>query len=219
MFKDALASRVPLSKHRLEALADGVFAIAVTLIVLEIKVPELERTASFSALAHAMKPQVPALFSFFVTFMICGTFWFLHHMSFHWIARIDRGLVFINIGFLMFVSLMPFSTSMFAHYLGNPLGEMFYFGNAALMALFLNLHWNHANKKSLMADDSGGVERQLFQQRIQLLLVAFVITFALTPVIPQYVGIAPAVVLIAQRRREKRLLAQADVKPLPVAHP
>jgi uncharacterized membrane protein len=208
MFKDHLASRIHLSKHRLEALADGVFAIAVTLIVLEIKVPELARTASIHDIAHALKPQVPAIFAYCVTFMICGTFWFLHQMSFHWISHVNRGLVFINIGFLMFVSLMPFSTSMFAHYLGNPLGEMFYFGNAAVLAVFLNLHWNHA-RKYLLKDDADQLERKLFQQRIRWLLAAFIVTFALTPWIPQYVGFAPAIVLLTQRRMEKKALAQA----------
>jgi uncharacterized membrane protein len=212
MFQDDLVARVHLSKHRLEALADGVFAIAVTLIVLEIKVPDLERHASTAAIMHALRPQLPALFAYLVTFMICGTFWFLHQMSFHWIARIDRPLVFINIGFLMFVSLMPFSTSMFAHFMGNPLGEMFYFGNAAMMAVFLNFHWNYSRRKGLMTEDDGAaMERKLFQQRVQILAAAFCITVVLTPFIPQYVGIAPAIVLIFQRRREKRILAASGV--------
>ena len=206
MFKDHLVARVPLSKHRLEALADGVFAIAVTLIVLEIKVPELERHASMGALLQAMRPQVPALFAYFITFMISGTFWFLHHMSFHWITRIDRPLIFINLGFLMFVSLMPFSTSMFAHYIGNPLGQMFYFGNIMVIAIFLNLHWRYAAKKNLLSDELG-IERMLFQQRIQIFLLAFILTFVLTPFIPQFVGFVPAVVIFYQRVREKKVLA------------
>jgi uncharacterized membrane protein len=208
MFQDPLVARVPLSKHRLEALADGVFAIAVTLIVLEIKVPDLPRNASMDVIMHALKPQIPALFAYLVTFMICGTFWFLHQMSFHWIARIDRGLVFINIGYLMFVSLMPFSTSMFAHFLGSPAGEIFYFGNATVIAVFLNLHWWHAQRRGFLAEDDGAhVERKLFQQRIQVFLLAFIVTTALTPFIPQWVGIAPGVVVLLQRRRERRLLA------------
>src|SRR3954466_3099672 len=149
MFKDHLASRMHLSKHRLEALADGVFAIAVTLIVLEIKVPDLPRTASFADVGHALSSEVLALFAYFVTFLICGTFWFLHQMSFHWIARVDRAMVFNNIFFLMFVSLMPFSTSMFAHFMGTSTGLMFYFGNAAAMGLFLYLHWRHACRAGL----------------------------------------------------------------------
>jgi uncharacterized membrane protein len=210
MFKDDLASRIHLSKHRLEALADGVFAIAVTLIVLEIKVPELARTASFSDVAHALKPQLPALFAYLLTFVICGTFWFLHQMSFHWIAHVDRALVFCNIFFLMFVSLMPFSTSMFAHFMHNPIGLMFYFGNAAAMGIFLNLHWRHARRMGLLNDDKGSeLERRLFSQRVLVLPVAFLAAFAVAPFSPQTCGFLAVAIIFAQKFREKRLLKAA----------
>src|SRR4051812_32073985 len=62
---NSLASRINLSKHRLEALADGVFAIAATLLVLEIKIPELPRDASMAMLRHALRGEVPVIFSFF----------------------------------------------------------------------------------------------------------------------------------------------------------
>lgn len=210
MFKDHLASRIHLSKHRLEALADGVFAIAVTIIVLEIKVPELARTASIYDIAHALRPQVPALFAYFLTFMICGTFWFLHQMSFHWISHVDRAMVFINIGFLMFVSLMPFSTSMFAHYMGTSMGLLFYFGNAAAMGLFLNLHWIHARRAGLLNNDGEtDVERKLFSSRILMLTVAFLAAFALSPFAPQICGFLAIAIILTQKIKEKRVLKAA----------
>jgi len=210
MFHDPFLARIHLSKHRLEALADGVFAIAVTLIVLDIKVPDLTRNAPFEAVAVALRHEAPALLAFFITFMISGLFWFMHQTSFHWIARIDRGLVFINIGFLMFVSLVPFSTSMFAHFLGRPLGMMFYFGNATMIAVFLNLHWMYAKRKGLLtAEDGDALERKLFQQRIAVILLAFLLTCALTPVMWQFVGFVPAAVFIVQRKREEKALARA----------
>lgn len=210
MFKDQLASRLHLSKHRLEALADGVFAIAVTLIVLEIKVPELARTASLTDVGHALRPQIPALFAYFLTFMICGTFWFLHQMSLHWIAHVDRKLVFMNVFFLMFVSLMPFSTSMFAHFMGNSIGLMFYFGNAAAMGLFLNLHWRHARRAGLLNNEhENGIERELFAQRILVLMLAFATAFALAPFWPQACGFVAIIFLVAAKIREKRILKAA----------
>ncbi len=210
MFKDHLASRIHLSKHRLEALADGVFAIAVTLIVLEIKVPELARTASLADVAHALKPQMPALFAYLLTFMICGTFWFLHQMSFHWIAHVDRPLVFANIFFLMFVSLMPFSTSMFAHFMGNSIGLMFYFGNAAAIGIFLHLHWRHACRVGLVnADKESEVERRLFSHRVLALMLGFMTAFVMAPFSPQFCGFAAMAVILTQRMREKRVLKAA----------
>ena len=210
MFKDHLASRIHLSKHRLEALADGVFAIAVTLIVLEIKVPELARSASLLDVARALRPEFPALFAYFVTFLICGTFWFLHQMSFHWIAHVDRSLVFINIAFLMFVSLMPFSTSMFAHFMGRSVGLMFYFGNAWAMALFLNLHWRHACRAGLVnADKESDLERRLFTHRVLALVLGFGTAFVMAPFSPTLCGFAAMAVILVQKTREKRTLAAA----------
>jgi TMEM175 potassium channel family protein len=210
MFKDQLASRIRLSKHRLEALADGVFAIAVTLIVLEIKVPELTRGASLAEVGHALRPMVPSLFAFFVTFLICGTFWFLHQMSLHWIAHVDRALIFINIGFLMFVSLMPFSTSMFARFMGHSTGLMFYFGNAAALGLFLNLHWWHAQRVGLLnSEHENGIERRLYSQRIMTVFWAFVFAFVLAPFSPQACGFVAMIFIFAQKVREKRILKAA----------
>ena len=207
MFKDHLLSRVSIPKHRLEALADGVFAIVVTLIVLEIKVPDLPQTASVDALAHALRPLAPVFFSFVITFVISASFWFLHQMSFHWIQRIDRALVFINFGFLMFVSLLPFSTGMFGHFMENPLGQMFYFGNATAIGIFLNLHWRYARRAGLLsAEKETATEQILFAQRIGMITLAFFAAFALSPVAPQASGFVAMAVIATQRFREKRAL-------------
>jgi uncharacterized membrane protein len=211
MFKDHLVSRLALPKQRLEALSDGVFAIVVTLVVLEIKVPDLPRDVSLSVLAHALRAQLPVFFSFVITFVISGSFWFLHQLSFHWIHRINRPLVFINIGFLMFVSLLPFSTGMLGHFLGNPVGQMFYFGNAVAIGLFLNLHWVYARKKGLMTQDhENALEQKLFAQRIQVLPAAFAAAFVISPLAPQFSGFAAMAVILLQKAREKRLLLAAD---------
>jgi uncharacterized membrane protein len=195
----------------LEALADGVFAIAVTLIVLEIKVPELARNASLQEVAHALKPQIPALFAYFLTFVICGTFWFLHQVSFHWIGHVDRALVFLNIFFLMFVSLMPFSTSMFAHFITASIGLLFYFGNAAVMGIFLNLHWWHARRAGLInVDKESELERRLFTQRVLALMLGFLAAFALAPFAPQICGFVAVTIILLQKIREKRILKAAS---------
>src|SRR3954468_1865001 len=210
MFKDHLVARVSIPKQRLEALSDGIFAIVATLVVLEIKVPDLPKDASMQALRHALRLQVPVLFSFLVTFLIAGVFWFLHQMSFHWIQRVDRVLVFINIGLLMFVSLLPFSTGMLGHFIGNPVGQMFYFGNLVVIAIFLNLHWRYARKAGLMNQDhEAPLEQKLFAQRISVLPIAFAFAFATSLVAPQFSGFGAMVILLLQRAREKRALKAA----------
>jgi uncharacterized membrane protein len=208
---NSLASRINLSKHRLEALADGVFAIAATLLVLEIKIPELPRDASMAMLRHALRGEVPVIFSFFVTFIISGTFWFLHQVSFHWIHKIDRTLVFINIGLLMFVSLLPFSTGMLGHFLGNSIGQMFYFGNAFAIAIMVNLHWHYSRRANLMTmDPAEALEQSLFAGRIHMMAAAFLAAFITSFFAPRFGGFAAVVVLVGVRIVERRVLKTAD---------
>jgi uncharacterized membrane protein len=211
MLKDELFSRITIGKMRMEALSDGVFAIVMTLLVLELKVPDLPRQASAAELSRALKPLVPHFFSFLVTFLISGVFWFLHQVSFHWIHKINRPLMFINLVFLMFVSLLPFSTGMLGHFLGNPVGQMFYFGNALALSLMLNAHWIYARRRGLMTEnpeDEAG--KKLLSSRLQALPLAFALAFMIAPFSPQYSGFGAMAGMLLQRIREKRMGAAIE---------
>ncbi|HZD94478.1 MAG TPA: TMEM175 family protein, partial [Candidatus Sulfotelmatobacter sp.] len=98
-----------LSKGRMEALTDGIFAIAMTLLVLELKVPDLPRSASVHELLQKIGEETPAFFSFLVSFLYCGLLWMMHHMAMHFIRYLQIGLVWLNLLFLMSISTMPFS--------------------------------------------------------------------------------------------------------------
>src|SRR5690242_11054474 len=111
--QDLAAERDLWNTHRVEALADGVFAIVMTLLVLELKVPALPRDASAAEVWRGVVELGPIFFSYFVTFTLAGTFWFWHHRAFDEIAHVDGPLFALNLAFLSFVSLLPFSTAMF----------------------------------------------------------------------------------------------------------
>src|SRR5215467_13596052 len=68
-----------LSKGRMEALTDGIFAIAMTLLVLELKVPDLPKTVTAGELLHKIGEEAPAFFSFLMSFVYCGLLWIFHH--------------------------------------------------------------------------------------------------------------------------------------------
>lgn len=141
----------PFSKGRIEALSDGVFAIAMTLLVLEIKVPELPRSAATAEILHALADHGPILFAFFVTFMLTGQFWLWHHIAFHYTRRADRFITLLNIISLMFVSLLPFTTAMLGSFtLRQPLTLVLYFANQLTLGLLLNMHWWYARWKGLL---------------------------------------------------------------------
>jgi uncharacterized membrane protein len=105
---------------RLEAFSDGIFAIAITLLVLEIKVPHFEGTAAASALTGALLLQWPAYLSLVTSFFTILIMWVHHHLVFRMVQRADTNLLFVNGLLLLFVSVVPFPTAVLAEYMGTP---------------------------------------------------------------------------------------------------
>ena len=153
-----------VAKHRVEFLADGVFAIVMTLLVLELKVPELPRHVNASGLLHELLQLGPVFFAFFITFLLSGSYWFLHNLSMEFVKHADQKLSFINLGFLFFVALFPFSTALLGHFLGNPAAQATYFLNQFGAASFLMLNWRYARAASLLAPVEPEMERRLSTQ-------------------------------------------------------
>ncbi|HZQ91020.1 MAG TPA: TMEM175 family protein [Terriglobales bacterium] len=134
----------------MEFLADGVFAIVMTLLVLELKVPELSRSVTASELLHELKHLGPVFLAFCITFILAGTYWFFHNLSMEFVTHANQKLAFINVGFLFFISLFPFSAALLGHFIRNPVAQVAYFGNQAGAALFLVLNWRYARRASLL---------------------------------------------------------------------
>lgn len=143
---------IPVSKHRMEALADGVFAIAMTLLVLELKIPDLPKSASPADIGHSVAHEVPVFFSFFITFLLSGVFWYKHQSLLQQLKVLRGVLVPLNIAFLMFVSVLPFSTGMLGRYLNNTFAQEIYFANQFALGLLLVLQWRVALSKDMVTD-------------------------------------------------------------------
>jgi TMEM175 potassium channel family protein len=106
-----------LSKGRLEAFSDGVFAVAITLLVLEIAVP------TGNHLWHDLKDEWPSFASFFVSFWVIGIIWVNHHGVLDHLKRADRGVLYLNLLVLMTVVFIPFSTALIAEHLKSGADE------------------------------------------------------------------------------------------------
>ena len=98
--------------ERLEMFSDGVIAIAITLLVIQIRVPEVEAGGLFDALVD----QWPSYVAFLVSFLVIGIMWVSHHSMFERIAMVDRGLLFINLLLLLGIAFLPFPTDLMATY-------------------------------------------------------------------------------------------------------
>ncbi len=153
-----------LSKGRMEALTDGIFAIAMTLLVLELKVPELPKSVSAHELLGKIVEEMPTIFSFIISFLYCGLLWVMHHMAMHFIRHLQIGLVWLNLLFLMSVSTMPFSCGLLGHFLRNRAAQEIYFANMFVAAALLALQWLIAKKKDLINEDDPYRSRLMGQQ-------------------------------------------------------
>ena len=105
---------------RLEAFSDGVIAIAITLLVLEVRVPEAEDVHSTTALWHELRDLWPAYLGYLISFVTIGIMWANHHNIFRHIARTDHYLILSNTLFLLCIGFLPFPTALLTEYLGEP---------------------------------------------------------------------------------------------------
>jgi uncharacterized membrane protein len=177
-----------MKTNRLEAFSDGVFAVAITLLILEINVPEGEH------LWHQLKEEWPSFASFFVSFWVIGIIWVNHHGVIDHIKQADRGVLYLNLLVLMSVVLIPFSTALMAEHLKSGDDEnvaaAVYAGSFVLMAVSFGGLWEyitrHREKLGVeLTDEEVRRRSRSFQIGNPIYALAVVVAF-----------ISPAVVLV-----------------------
>jgi len=129
--------------NRIEALTDGVFAIAMTLLVLELRVPVGKIIHSESELWAMFLDLKVELLTYFLSFMTLGIFWVGHSVQFQYISRSDRNLFWINIFLLMIVSLIPFTTSFLSRHVEFKLAIIIYWINILVFGIVVYIHWDY----------------------------------------------------------------------------
>ena len=134
---------VNLRTSRVEALADGVFAIAMTILVLNISVPTTE-TVPADRLLDALDRVAPQVIVYIISFVNLGVLWVAQHNQYYFIERADRWFLWINILFLLLVSFLPLPTALLSHYPFHPVALVVYGTNLVAATLVLALHWHYA---------------------------------------------------------------------------
>ena len=132
-----------LSKTRIEALTDGIFAIAMTLMVFDIKVSPLAQMNRLN-LQHELIQLWPRFLIYVISFVMLGVYWVGHHNQYHYIRCTDRPFLWINIFFLMGVSLIPFSTGLLGQFPEDRTALGVYGLNLIMVGGFLYAHWSYA---------------------------------------------------------------------------
>lgn len=142
-----------ITTRRIEAFSDGVFAIAITLLVLGIAVPDSPASQlQPGQLYRHLLDLWPKIASYIISFGIVGIFWFGHHVMFHYIRRADRLLVWLNTLFLMTIAFFPFPAGLIGTYTRQPEAIIVYGGSLVLMGLALYGIWAYASTGHRLID-------------------------------------------------------------------
>jgi uncharacterized membrane protein len=134
---------------RVLAFSDGLFAIAMTLLVVGIAVPTLE-SPSEGELWDALRDLDSAYVSFFISFVVIGRYWIAHHQFFRLLRELDYGLIWLNMVYLAFVAFLPFPTALLGTYFENPVSIVVYAVSIALVSGFEVLMLRHAHRHRLL---------------------------------------------------------------------
>jgi uncharacterized membrane protein len=116
------------------ALSDGVFAIAMTLLVVGIALPSISDASSAGDMLDALNDLSESFISFFISFAVIARYWAAHQQQFSALARMDRGFVGLNLVYLAFIALLPFPTDLLGNYFENPISVVVYALNVAIVS-------------------------------------------------------------------------------------
>ena len=150
--KPHAAAPSAMSLSRVTAMSDGVFAIAITLLVFNIKTPELP-DGDLNRLPQILWMAWPALLSYVLSFLIIGMYWVTHHNIFHHIQRSNRLLLWLNLLFLMCVAFIPFSAGLLGRYERAQSAIVLYGATLIVTGLTLQVLWAYVSHKRRLTDD------------------------------------------------------------------
>jgi len=181
-----------VSKTRLEAFSDGVIAIAITLLVLNIKVPA---PGDGGTLAHKLAQQWPSYASYATSFMTIGIIWINHHAMLARLRVVDHAVLFLNLLLLLFIGVLPWSTALMGEYLrasaGQHLAAAVYAGSFLAMALAFYALQRHIlfGRNHLAGEDIDDTQRAIINRRNRAGLIPYLVATPAAAISP-YITLA-----------------------------
>ncbi len=188
-------AQVKHKKNRLEAFSDGVFAIAITLLVLEIAVPAVQEIQSSGDALRGIGHEWPVYLAYFISFMTIGAVWIEHSALVDALDHIDGVFMRLNLVLLLFAAFLPFPTRMMSAWKGVTEAErvavVFYGIVLLMMVLMLIVLGRHAERAGLFGDDLADERKEAARVKYQLMpsLIAYVVAAFLGFFVPQ-VGVS-----------------------------
>ena len=173
-------------RERLSALSDGLFAIAMTLIVLEIRVPSREGIHTELALGTVLVTLLPRVVTYLLSFLTLGIFWVGQQTQLNHFTRVDRHLTWLHLGFLAAVALMPFSTGLLAEFTTFRTALLLYWANILLLGIVLYGSWAYAERAGLATEAASPDISAAIRRRIVVAQTLYAIGAALCFVHPYW---------------------------------
>jgi uncharacterized membrane protein len=175
-----------MSTKRIETLVDGVFAIALTLLVLNIDVPTIVGSVTDQVLWQYMVNLSQQLWIYAFSFLLLSSFWRINHQQFFFIKEADSNLIWITVLWLMFIALIPFSTNFVSHF-GSHAVPMFFFNlNMLIIGMFYILIWTYVSKKDYFHENADKKKLQEVNRMNYILPIAALIAIGVTFVKPSW---------------------------------
>ncbi len=185
--------KLSLRSVRLEALGDGIFAVAMTILAIELKWPELENT-SYQAFINAFHKVLPGLLCYIISFVVLGIMWFGHRMIFEYIGKTNRHFIYLGILFYMMVCLVPLSTRFLAENSLQWATILVYGLNLSLCNLTLYTQWTYAlHHKNLF-------ERELpyeVQKEAKFLFLISPVVYGIAIIVSVWLPVVSIVIFVA----------------------
>ena len=194
---------------RLLALSDGVIAIAITLLVLDISVPQVSPGSTVTVLQTLVTTQWPEFFAYLLSFLVVGFYWVLHRRVFIHIDRHNRGVLWLNLLFLLFVGFVPYATNMFTTY-PDRFGVTFYAGTLALTGFSLTLLWGYASREELIEEGLTSATVGIQAARFLASPIVFVLSMLLAMVDPTIAILSWLLLLPINSVLESRFVASLE---------
>jgi len=164
--------------ERITTLADGIFAIAMTLLAVTIDLPKKSKELSAEGLHKFLFEQSQEIFNYALSFILLSLFWIIHHRQFHYITHTDKRHLWINILIFMSITLVPFSTSMAGDFPGDWMAQAYFHLNMLIMGILFYLNWSYATKNKHLVEASLE-ESEIILEKKQLLITPSVAFLAL----------------------------------------
>lgn len=188
--------KVPIPVNRLEAFSDGVIAIIITLMILNIKIPEVSDGASGSEIWKQWFKVLPTLISYVLSFIIIGVLWVNHHQFFHQLKHLDKKLLWYNLYLLFWMCILPVSTAFLGTHIQMPEATAIYGFNMFMVsfAFAIMREYVHRSEHLLIENLSKAMRKKLRSKIMVTVALYFLSIFA--GYISIYISLAIFVLII-----------------------